>query len=509
MRANHTPTALPGALRSRAEAFFGADFSGVQLEVGAAPDLLGAAAFARGDTIHLAPWAERLPAPQLEELLGHELAHVIQQRQGRAAPRRQVGGIDVDDDEALEAEAAELGRRFAAGDGDRPPPAGAERQGGPPVAQRAVSVAGTMVQLPAALSERARLSLVFIDGGMEWLAWAIANTQVRYDFPDETQLLAGVQSGLHASPLTLLPAIGLLVSPVKLMTMRASDLRTLASAERGDTSSVVAHQTNKILAEHALLTQRDLAAGASFLREVGVADAAVLQAMGLDAQLAIYDLISASEGEIAQRLDLQKEAAAFGARHGRTPAEFVDFYKAYLIQSAKTDALGGTEAQRDAVAEAAVQTLQTCLFGALDGPQITGLASPAEVARAVSTWLMMGKQVGFARVSAGVQQIIQHTQYQRETGDAARAVVGGYLKEAQAFLSANEPLGGKMGQDGATCVFNIEGETTQGQLELSPGGIITLRSFRLKAGPPPPPSSPPPAPAPAATPGEDGQGGDA
>jgi hypothetical protein len=70
--------------------------------------------------------------------------------------------------------------------------------------------------------------------------------------------------------------------------------------------------------------------------------------------------------------------------------------------------------------------------------------------------------------------------------------VEGYLKEAQAFLAANEPAGGRLAQDGASCTLPIASDTMQGELDLG-DGQITLRSFRLKS----PEVEPARAPAPA------------
>lgn len=48
-----------------------------------------------------------------QQLLGHELAHVVQQAEGRVQPTTEVGGIAVNDDVGLEHEADVLGARAA------------------------------------------------------------------------------------------------------------------------------------------------------------------------------------------------------------------------------------------------------------------------------------------------------------------------------------------------------------------------------------------------------------
>lgn len=127
--------------------------------------------------------------------------------------------------------------------------------------------------------------------------------------------------------------------------------------------------------------------------------------------------------------------------------------------------------------DAAVRVLQPLLFGALAGPQIAGPATPEEVTRVVRAWLAAGKPLGFARLSLGVEQIIENTRFGGETGDAAKALVAAYLREAQVFLAANEVTSVRLGQDGATCVYGVEGEGRRAELELAPTGVLTLRAF--------------------------------
>ncbi len=104
---------MPEAVRGKMEAALGADFSGVRVHVGTQAERIGAIAFTLGSDIYFAPGRFQPDTPHGQQLLGHELAHVVQQRQGRV--RNPVGsGIAVVQDHALEAEADRLGRHAAA-----------------------------------------------------------------------------------------------------------------------------------------------------------------------------------------------------------------------------------------------------------------------------------------------------------------------------------------------------------------------------------------------------------
>jgi hypothetical protein len=107
---------LPSETRDKMEGSFGADFSQVRIHEGAHVDDVGALAYAQGADLHFAPGQYQPFSEAGQQLLGHELAHVVQQSEGRVEATRQAKGIGVNDDAALEREADEMGARAAHGE---------------------------------------------------------------------------------------------------------------------------------------------------------------------------------------------------------------------------------------------------------------------------------------------------------------------------------------------------------------------------------------------------------
>ncbi len=102
---------LPATLLTKMEAAFATDFSGVRVHVGPQASRIGALAFATGNDLYFAPGQFDPASVRGQQLIGHELAHVVQQRQGRV--RTPGSGVAVVQDHALEAEADRLGARAA------------------------------------------------------------------------------------------------------------------------------------------------------------------------------------------------------------------------------------------------------------------------------------------------------------------------------------------------------------------------------------------------------------
>lgn len=115
------PTGMPAAMQAKMENAFGTDFSAVRVHTGSPLATgLGALAATHGNDIHFAPGTYQPNTAGGQQLLGHELAHVVQQRAGRvkSLQRKDDGnsGITLNVDRALEAEADEMGRRAAHGE---------------------------------------------------------------------------------------------------------------------------------------------------------------------------------------------------------------------------------------------------------------------------------------------------------------------------------------------------------------------------------------------------------
>ena len=86
------------------------DVRGVQFFESRAPERLGARAFARAREVHFAPGEFDLDTHEGRRVVGHELAHVVQQARGRVASTGTLDGMAVNDSETLERDADRIGR---------------------------------------------------------------------------------------------------------------------------------------------------------------------------------------------------------------------------------------------------------------------------------------------------------------------------------------------------------------------------------------------------------------
>ncbi len=106
---------IPDDVRLKMEKSFAADFSAVKVFQNSQPAKdLDAIAYTQGNEIHFAPGHNPF-SPQGQEFLGHELSHVIQQRNNEVKTTNQEAGFNINSDKNLESQADEAGKKAAAG----------------------------------------------------------------------------------------------------------------------------------------------------------------------------------------------------------------------------------------------------------------------------------------------------------------------------------------------------------------------------------------------------------
>jgi len=109
-------TGMPRIVQHKMETAFDADFCDVSIHAGSRDaTAMGALAYTQGSDIHFAPGQYNPHSHAGQELLGHELAHVVQQREGRVAATSTIQGKGLNDSPTLEHEADVQGALAAQG----------------------------------------------------------------------------------------------------------------------------------------------------------------------------------------------------------------------------------------------------------------------------------------------------------------------------------------------------------------------------------------------------------
>lgn len=107
-------TGMSDSVKEKMEGAFGEDLSDVKIHTDSGDATKhGALAYTQGEDIHFAPGKFNENSKGGQELLGHELTHVIQQKQQRVNPNTSSYGVPVNNEKGLEAEADTMGSKAA------------------------------------------------------------------------------------------------------------------------------------------------------------------------------------------------------------------------------------------------------------------------------------------------------------------------------------------------------------------------------------------------------------
>jgi hypothetical protein len=113
---NTSDKTLPPPVKEKMESSFGENFSDVQIHSDSdQAEALGAKAYAQGKDLHFAPGEFQPDTKEGQELIGHELTHVVQQKEGKVQGGEVNGKDMVNQDAGLEQEANEVGKLASEG----------------------------------------------------------------------------------------------------------------------------------------------------------------------------------------------------------------------------------------------------------------------------------------------------------------------------------------------------------------------------------------------------------
>lgn len=479
-------SSLDGGIKNKAERFFGLDFGKVAVGIGDRPSQLGARACAHGDDLYFQPECADFSRPENLALLGHELTHIAQQRQGRVRAQSTLAGMAFTDDPALEAEAWRLGWRFANGQTCDVDFSNAHGQC-EPLLQRAVIVGTAPIEGMSSLEPGPATVLQLIEGGPDWVNWAAEDMNVRYQFENQLLMTQAVQIGLHGVPLLLLNKLALYVSPLKLLTLDQKDFKAITDFELGigNQRGAKMFAVNAMRANN-LLPQGDLEQVDAYLQSWKMTGQPVFQALGLMDKIALYNLGQWVDGQDDPNPQTQRAAANFAVGLAQSPMAFVDYFQYYLNLAGKQGWNEDSDPQTNSqLATSLIQQMMPVLRHVLRSAVLNYRPDTGTLQEFIQNWQDMGLPLGFQRFSAAVNQVVCNT----VAGDPDQPQIGpaieSYIQAAQAFIRNYQADEMVLSQTGAITSYSLEQDDASAILNWNQAGTVTLESFSASSLSPP------------------------
>jgi hypothetical protein len=443
---------------------------GVELHRHPHPDAMEALGAAEGNHVYLDLRDDFFGSPRSMELLGHELTHVLQQRQGRVVPSK---GPRHNADPLLEAEADALGRDF--------PRLQQSLRENPytlplePVIQCFVQSGDRLIHHRYDLTEKARMIFELIEFSHHWLR-AVDSSAQPYIFNNEFELLSGVQEGLHGTRMLTFRRLSLTVSPLVLESLDLEELEAIYDYEhRGDENKVALNRARRALSRLELRTEKDLLIVEDFLKSTNVQNEPIFASASLADRIAIFDLVDGAATPAHFDLNQQRNAAQFAVRFAQSTLEFVDYYRFYMAYIGPDPQNGGRQGRSP---ESALEALVEPLLPFLCCPSFPTPPRAQDLPALLTQWSAQSNKVGFPRISAAVAHMAMYARLNGEAGRNAREIIHRYMDRLQALWLERVPDFVHYTQDGGEVEYGYRQHRGHIVLRLSEEGNLTIGPHR-------------------------------
>jgi len=443
---------------------------GVELHCHPHPDAMEALGAAEGNHIYLNLRDDFFGSQRSMRLLGHELTHVLQQRQGRVVP---LAGSRYNVDPALEAEADSLACEFprlqrTLRDSTRTLPL-------EPVIQCYVQSGDRLIHHRHDLAPKPQLIFDLIYFSNHWLR-AVNSSAQPYIFNNEFELLSGVQQGLHGTRTLTLRRLLLTVSPLVLESLDVEELEAIHDYERtSDENKVALNRARKALSRLELRTEKELVICKDFLESTNVQNEPIFTSATLADRLAIFDLVDGAQNPEDFDLVQQRNAAQFAVRFAQSIPEFVDYYRFYMAYIGSDPASAGRQSRSP---EAALEALVEPLLPFLCCPNFATPPRAQDLPALLTQWSAQSNIIGFPRISAAVAHMAMYARLNGEAGRTRRQAIDRYMAGLQALWLERVPDFVRYTQDGGEVEYGYREHHGHILLRLSEDGNLTIGPHR-------------------------------
>ena len=460
---------LPSKWSERAGRVFGGEFDSVQV-VAANPMERGHLGQTAGECIAIS--SDLLHSDDdalIAQVVGHELAHVVQQRQGRVLSSWNELEIPFNEAVDLESEADRWSAAFVEGS---VVDAGAheEQVSSLPVRQNLLLVGDQVIckqeQLPESISD----VLCLIGAAEVWVAWA-SEDEYEFCFPNFESFVQELQLGLHASPFLSLRELDTLISPVTLCGYPRCDVADILRAEHGNGDDE--NHAKRVIARHEILTNRDLNRVREQMKKLGMHRSGILIGATLGDMIRLHGSLHLAR-RVADR-DVFEQAAEWAAGMTGSANEFGDLlvFACHLLAdgSHRTGAVNGH-------LTAVWTELNLILQEYLRCPGIPPWTPVEEVKEALNLWIRSGARLGFRTAAAGMRISIPHLD-RRGREASSREEIDRIVGRAEAIVLGEELCVSGRSQDGENLALTASGREGRVTLGINGRGCLTITGLEF------------------------------
>lgn len=325
---------------------------------------------------------------------------------------------------------------------------------------------GQPIESIAVFSARFQAILSMIQGGADWLRWAMKDTSIpACSVSSENDLLQLIQTGLHSEEDIRFSTFRAALE--KIFTMQTEDLEQLAAVRNTPNDNETSLMA--ILLRNNLYSYRQVNEGGVFTSSEIFVRPDLFKAPSFSDQLILAGF---TEQESATEENLRNQALTFAQVNAATIPEFINlfFFYTYAAQNLLAENLS-PQIQASEVQAYYKQLLPLTnylLFTPSAGPG----RSEKEIREGLQKMASSNAFIGYNNAAAAVNNLVRNINLQSETN--LQTQIEQYLAVIRTLISSTPTPEGSVSQDGRLIRFRMENEQASATVGADAAGSIFL-----------------------------------
>ncbi len=320
----------------------------------------------------------------------------------------------------------------------------------------------------ADLGNRCQTILAMINGGPDWLRWAIGNSTMPVCQADsESELLLLIQQGLHSDDMLHFNTFR--VSIKKLLSMPDADLEQLAIIRNTDFDTEA--NLRPLLIRNDLVDYADIGSVTGFVQNQQLENDKLFKCPAFNDMLALAAFVK--QLPVTEEQEFQ-QALLFAQKNAATAGEFIDLYNFFMFAVNNVLPAGLSPLIQTNEVSQLYSRLIPLVFNLLFTSTVGAGKSEMTIRENMQKIILSSRFIGYATCAAAAANLVQNINLLGQDETSVKIQAESYLTTIRNQVSLVPAPRGLLSQDGLFITYKYEDDTALTEIAVSSSGSISL-----------------------------------
>jgi hypothetical protein len=319
----------------------------------------------------------------------------------------------------------------------------------------------------ASFSPRFQSVISMIEGGMDWLNWAIRDrTSPSVNATQEDQLLEMIQHGLHADDYIRFRTFRANLD--KILTLPDADIEQLGIIRKTGNDNDVNLQS--LLHRNGMFSYAEISEAVAEIPAISSTRPDLFQALSFEDQLALTDFMQKQAGVDE---DLKQQAYVFALNNAANIPDFINLCFFFHILRHQLPGNLIVQTQNSEIQALYRQLLPVSAY-LLFTPNAGRVRQEKLLREAVPELARTNKFIGYSTSSSSVLNLVQNINVNDPTDISLQSRIDSYLSSVKNLVGFTPPSAYSLSQDGRLATLSFEKDQAQAHVGVDDAGNVFL-----------------------------------